>query len=196
MCGGRGTRSRFTILGSMKIRTLDRITNIWCQYPDLTCLRAIIEVCYVSTVFNCTLSGVGVAGRLHCIVRGVWGVGCIKVTSKWRPLFDLYNSISILVSRCEVFYGDFHIHMFSPDTYFNLLYNMTVDFFSAGAYVKLFLLVRLIPLVTEWPDISILVSRCGAFYGDFHIHMFSPDTYILICCIIWQLTVFFSWRLC
>ena len=34
-----GTRSRFTIVGSMKIKTLDRITNIWCQYPDLTCLR-------------------------------------------------------------------------------------------------------------------------------------------------------------
>jgi hypothetical protein len=68
---GEGTRSRFTILGSMKIRTLDRITNIRCQYPDLTCLRAIIEICYVSTVFNCILSGVWVAGGLQCIVRGV-----------------------------------------------------------------------------------------------------------------------------
>jgi len=27
--------------------------------------------------FNCMLSGVGVAGRLRCIVRGVRGVGCI-----------------------------------------------------------------------------------------------------------------------
>jgi hypothetical protein len=75
--GGGTTRYRFTIVGSMKIRTSDRVTNIWCQYLDLTCLRAIIEVCYVSTVFNCMLSGVGVVGRLHCIVRGVWGVGCI-----------------------------------------------------------------------------------------------------------------------
>jgi hypothetical protein len=72
-----GTRSRFTIVGSMQIRTLDRSTNIWCQYPDLTCLRAIIDVCYDLTLFNCILSGVGVAGRLNCIVRGVWGVGCI-----------------------------------------------------------------------------------------------------------------------
>jgi len=75
--GRGGARSRFTIVGSMKIRTLDRITNIWCQYPDLKCLRPIIEVCYDSTIFNRMLSGVGVAGRLHCIVRGVWGVGCV-----------------------------------------------------------------------------------------------------------------------
>jgi hypothetical protein len=33
-----GTRSCFTIVASMKIRTLDRITNIWCQYRDLKCL--------------------------------------------------------------------------------------------------------------------------------------------------------------
>jgi len=43
-----GMKSRFTIVGSMKISTLDRITNIWCQYPDLTCLRQIIVICYVS----------------------------------------------------------------------------------------------------------------------------------------------------
>ena len=69
--GGGGARSRLTIVGSMKIRTLDRITNISCQYPDLTCLSAIIVVCYDSAVYKCMLSGVGVAGRLHCIVRGV-----------------------------------------------------------------------------------------------------------------------------
>ena len=40
-------------------------------------LKEIIEVCYGSTVYNCMLSGVGVAGRLHIIVRGVCGVGCI-----------------------------------------------------------------------------------------------------------------------
>jgi hypothetical protein len=73
-CGEGGGDLIFTIVGSMKIRTLVGITNIWCQYPDL---RAITEVCYVSTIFNCMLSGVGVVGRLHCIVRGVWGVGCI-----------------------------------------------------------------------------------------------------------------------
>jgi hypothetical protein len=66
-----GKISPFTTVGSMKIRTMDRSTNISCQYPVLTRLRAIIEVCYDSTVFNCMLSGEGVAGRLHCIVRGV-----------------------------------------------------------------------------------------------------------------------------
>ena len=30
-CVGGGARSRFTIVGSMKIRTLDTITNILCQ---------------------------------------------------------------------------------------------------------------------------------------------------------------------
>ena len=91
-CGeGGGARSRFTIVGSMKIRTLDIISNIWCHYPDLTCLRAIIEVCYDSTVLNCMLSGVVVAGRLHCIVRGVWGVGCIiNLILRYRWVWNLW----------------------------------------------------------------------------------------------------------
>jgi len=75
------SHGRFTIVDSMKIRILDRITNIWCQYPDLTCLRAIIEVCYVSTVFNCMLSGVGVkkVKQSHYRPSGLWGSGRLRL---------------------------------------------------------------------------------------------------------------------
>ena len=78
MCSGEGgTRSRFTMVGRMKINTLDGITNMWLQYPDSTCLRPIIEIWYVSTVFKCMLSGVGEAGKnfgnLELIIRvAIW----------------------------------------------------------------------------------------------------------------------------
>jgi len=37
------------------------------------------------------LSGVGVAGRLHCIVRGVWGVGCvIDLRLRYRWFWGLW----------------------------------------------------------------------------------------------------------
>jgi hypothetical protein len=101
--GGGATRSRFTIVSSMQIRTLDRITNIWCQYPDLTCLRAIIEVSYFSAVLSYLLSGVGVAGRLHWIVRVVWGVRCfINLKLRYRWFWSLwvkwvfYSPLSLL----------------------------------------------------------------------------------------------------
>ena len=57
---GRETRSRFTIVHSMKISTLDSITNIWCQYPDFTCLKTNNRN---MLRFKCMLSGVWVAGK-------------------------------------------------------------------------------------------------------------------------------------
>ena len=85
-----GTRSRFTVVDSIKIRTLDRITNIDVNILIWHVLRAVIKVCHVSIVFHCMLSGVGVAGRLHCIVHGVRGVGCIiNLRLRYRWVWSL-----------------------------------------------------------------------------------------------------------
>jgi hypothetical protein len=99
--GGRGTRSRFTTVFSIKIRTLDGITNIWCEYPDSTCLIATVEVCYVSTAFNRMLSDVGVVGRVPCIVRGVCGVGCTSIINlrlRYRWVWSLWVKWVFLVA--------------------------------------------------------------------------------------------------